>query len=352
MTDPDDAPARLTLLAHGGGCGCKIAPGLLAEILAKSGLGTAVPPALLVGIETSDDAAVYRLNDSQAVVATTDFFTPIVDDPYDFGRIAACNAISDIYAMGANPIFALAVLGVPIKSLPSEVIGRIVEGGESICRAAAIPIAGGHSIDTLEPIYGLVAIGLVDPKNLKRNCTAQDGDVVILGKRLGIGIFSAALKNQALDAKSYAQMVASATQLNTPGPALAALAGVNAMTDVTGFGLLGHLLEVCRGSQLAATITRESLPLFENTLALAKDGAITGASARNWAAYGEDVTLAADTPEIWRSVLTDPQTSGGLLVTCRAESVTAVLDAFRTHGFAFASPIGSMHAGRARISVL
>ncbi|NCW86850.1 MAG: selenide, water dikinase SelD, partial [Oxalobacteraceae bacterium] len=238
MSSPDALPIRLTSFSHGGGCGCKIAPGLLSDIL-KQSRGFPVPPQLLVGIETADDAAVYRLNDEQALIATTDFFMPIVDDPFDFGRIAATNAISDVYAMGGTPIMALALVGMPIDKLPVETIGRILAGGETVCAAAGIPIAGGHTIDSVEPIYGLVVMGLVHPNKLKRNADAQAGDKLILGKALGVGVLSAALKKGALDAAGYATMIASTTQLNTPGKALANIDGVHALTDVTGFGLLG-----------------------------------------------------------------------------------------------------------------
>src|SRR6266853_1446963 len=225
-----NAPAdliRLTQFSHGGGCGCKIAPAVLSEILAKTPI-RGLPKDLLVGIESSD--------------ATTDFFTPIVDDPYDFGRIAATNALSDVYAMGGKPIFALAIVGMPLDKMPVEVIQRIISGGESVCAQAGIPIAGGHSIDTLEPIYGLVALGLVHPKKVKRNDRAKAGDVLILGKPLGVGILSAALKKGKLSAAGYKQMVEITTQLNTPGTALAEMEDVHALTDVTGFGLAGHLL--------------------------------------------------------------------------------------------------------------
>ena len=241
-----EAPVRLTQFSHGGGCGCKIAPGVLRDMLAQRASGV-LPKQLLVGIETSDDAAVYRLNDEQAIVATTDFFMPIVDDPLDFGRIAATNAISDVYAMGGTPVLALALVGMPINQLPMETIRGILAGGESVCAAAGIPIAGGHSIDSVEPIYGLVVIGLVHPDHVKRNAGAKPGDVLVLGKGLGVGIQSAALKKGELDAAGYAAMIASTTKLNTPGIKLSHLGGVHALTDVTGFGLLGHLLEVCRG---------------------------------------------------------------------------------------------------------
>ncbi len=282
---------RLTQFSHGGGCGCKIAPATLREILHKSAPGL-VPEALLVGIETSDDAAVYRLSDSEAIVATTDFFMPIVDDPFDFGAIAATNAISDIYAMGATPLFALALVAMPIERLPVDTIRRILEGGESACARAGIPVAGGHTIDSVEPIYGLVVIGRVDPSRIKRNAGARAGDALILGKPLGVGVYSAALKKRSLDAGDYAAMIATTTRLNTPGIALGRIDDVHALTDVTGFGLLGHLLEICRGSKIGARIDFDALPLLPSALALASAGTVTGASARNWASYGDEVRCA------------------------------------------------------------
>ena len=259
---------RLTSLSHGGGCGCKIAPGVLSEIL-KGTARLPLPPELLVGIETSDDAAVYQLNDEQALIATTDFFMPIVDDPYDFGRIAATNAISDVYAMGGRPILALALVGMPVSVLGTATIGRILEGGEAVCRQAGIPIAGGHTIDSVEPIYGLVALGLVHPKRVKRNADARAGDRLILGKPLGVGVLSAALKKDALDAAGYDRMIATTTQLNTPGPDLAALDGVHAMTDVTGFGLAGHALEMARGAGLPVRIEWSRVPILPGVRELA-----------------------------------------------------------------------------------
>ena len=345
------APAepRLTSLSHGGGCGCKIAPGVLEQILAKTA-PQLVPPQLLVGIETSDDAAVYQLNDSQAIVATTDFFMPIVDDPFDFGRIAATNAISDIYAMGGTPLFALAIVGMPVNTLPMDTIRRILEGGESVCAAAGIPIAGGHTIDSIEPIYGLVAIGLVHPRNLRRNGGAQPGDVLILGKGLGVGLYSAAYKKGQLSAHDYATMIASTTQLNTPGSTLGCLAGVHAMTDVTGFGLLGHLLEVCKASGVGAQLDYAALPILPNALDYAARGCVTGASARNWAAYGKSVQLDPEHfGDAERALLTDPQTSGGLLVACAPEVVTEVLSLFLQQGFERAAVIGEVVKGRPRI---
>ncbi|MDO8786558.1 MAG: selenide, water dikinase SelD [Sulfuritalea sp.] len=341
---------RLTEFSHGGGCGCKIAPAVLTELLASAPV-RGLPAALLVGTETADDAAVYKLNESQALVATTDFFTPIVDDPYEFGRIAATNAISDIYAMGAKPILALAVVGMPLDKLPLDVIGKILEGGESICAAAGIPIAGGHTIDSVEPIYGLVVLGLVHPDRVKTNAAARPGDVLILGKPLGVGVLSAALKKGALDAAGYDAMIASTTKLNTPGRRLATLDAVHALTDVTGFGLLGHLLEVCRGAKLSAFLDMGKIPLLAGVERLATAGYITGASSRNWTAYGEDVALDATITTMQRALLTDPQTSGGLLVACAPAAVDEVLDMFRAEGFATAAVIGRLESSPARVNV-
>jgi selenide,water dikinase len=356
MSDPKDASdnpnppghptpqPRLTSLSHGGGCGCKIAPGVLASIL-KGTSAMPIPKELLVGIETSDDAAVYQLNDEQALIATTDFFMPIVDDPFDFGRIAATNAISDVYAMGGKPILALALVGMPISVLSTGTIAKILEGGASVCRAAGIPIAGGHSIDSVEPIYGLVALGLIHPKRVKRNADARVGDKLILGKPLGVGILSAALKKEKLDAAAYAQMIAVATQLNTPGPELAALSGVHAMTDVTGFGLAGHVLEIARGAHCTAQIEWARVPLLDSVRDLALQGNVTGASGRNWAAYGPEVSLPEGFAAVDQALLSDPQTSGGLLVSCAHEAVDAVLAIFRQHGFDAAIEIGDIAAG-------
>ena len=341
---------KLTSFSHGGGCGCKIAPGVLAEIL-KNSSGFPLPDKLLVGIETADDAAVYKLNDEQALIATTDFFMPIVDDPFDFGRIAATNAISDVYAMGGTPIMALALVAMPVNQLPIDVIGKIIKGGEAICTEAGIPIAGGHTIDSVEPIYGLVVLGLVHPSKIKRNADAQDGDKLILGKALGVGILSAALKKEQLDAAGYAAMIASTTQLNKPGMALSNLPGVHAITDVTGFGLLGHLLEVARGSKLKATINMAHIPLLPNVQQLAASGYVTGASERNWAGYGHDVTLSPSISPVQKALLTDPQTSGGLLVSCSASAVNEVLAIFREGGFADAVVIGEMSKGAGKVEV-
>ncbi len=355
-TAPSTTPAaepRLSSLSHGGGCGCKIAPAVLHEILRNSGTGIAgiIPPQLLVGIETADDAAVYQLNDEQALVATTDFFMPIVDDPFDFGRIAATNAISDVYAMGGRPILALALVGMPVKVLSPETIGRILAGGHAVCAAAGIPIAGGHTIDSVEPIYGLVALGLVHPKRVKRNADAKPGDLLVLGKPLGVGIMSAALKKGALDAAGYARMIDCTTRLNTPGPDLAALHGVHALTDVTGFGLAGHGLELARGAQAGVLIDWAKVPLLDGVRALAGQGHVTGASGRNWQSYGDEVGLPAGFAFEDQALLSDPQTSGGLLVSCTPQALGEVLAVFGRHGFADAAVIGRIEAGPPRLEV-
>ena len=350
MTFTHSNEPRLTSLAHGGGCGCKIAPGVLRDILAGMN-NLALPPQLLVGIDTSDDAAVYQLNDQQALIATTDFFMPIVDDPFDFGRIAATNAISDVYAMGGTPILALALVGMPINVLSTHTIGRILEGGNSVCQAAGIPIAGGHTIDSVEPIYGLVALGLAHPSRIKRNASAQAGDVLVLGKPIGVGVMSAALKKEQLSAQAYAQMIASTTQLNTAGPDLAALDGVHALTDVTGFGLAGHALEMARGSGHTVTIDWNHVPLLPGVRELAAQGMVTGASGRNWTGYGQDVQLPAGFAPQDQALLSDPQTSGGLLVACSPDTVEQVLATFRAHGFDRAAVVGQVANGPARLAV-
>jgi selenide,water dikinase len=340
----------LTSLSHGGGCGCKISPGVLADLL-KGSLPGAHYADLLVGADTSDDAAVYRLNGEQAIVATTDFFMPIVDDPFDFGRIAATNALSDIYAMGGRPLLALAIVGMPINTLSHDSIRSILRGGEAVCAQAGIPIAGGHSIDSVEPIYGLAVTGVIDPKKVKRNSRAREGDLLIVSKPLGVGIFSAAFKKQLLDDAAYRVMIETTTQLNLPGMELANLAGVHAMTDVTGFGLLGHLLEMCRGSSLGARIEADRVPLLPGVLALAEAGIATGASSRNWQSYGHDVRTLKPMSASNQAILTDPQTSGGLLVACDPKELMSVQAIFARLGFAQASVIGRMTAGSPEVHV-
>lgn len=341
---------RLTSLAHGGGCGCKLAPAVLQELLA--GQPAAAPfRQLLVGADTGDDAAVWQVDDNTCIVATTDFFMPVVDDPFDFGRIAATNALSDLYAMGARPLFALAIVGMPVNTLPQDTIRGILQGGERACADAGIVVAGGHSIDSVEPIYGLAAIGVLDPRRLKRNADARAGDALVLGKPLGVGVYSSALKKELLDADGYRQMLAATTRLNSVGVPLAALDGVHAMTDVTGFGLLGHLLEVCRASGVAAEVDSARVPLLPQALELLQRGCVTGASSRNWASYGADVRLADALPAHWQPLLTDPQTSGGLLVSCAPEAADAVLAAFHDAGFAQAAVVGHLRAGSPGIDV-
>ncbi len=352
MNAPDKqalpAVPRLTSLSHGGGCGCKIAPGVLSEILKNSSNmpGFNLPPELLVGIETADDAAVYLLNEHQALIATTDFFMPIVDDPYDFGRIAATNAISDVYAMGGTPIMALGLVGMPINVLPLEVIGAILRGGQDVCRSAGIPIAGGHTIDSVEPIYGLVVMGLVHPSRVKKNSGAKAGDVLVLGKPLGVGILSAALKKEMLPPAGYKKMIELTTQLNKPGIALAGLDGVHALTDITGFGLAGHTLELARGAKVQMRLNWARMPLISGVRALAAQGYVTGASGRNWESYGAEVSVPHGFAPEDKALLSDPQTSGGLLVSCRADTVDQVLDIFHTQGFGDAAAVGEVVSGQ------
>ena len=343
-------PPRLTSLSHGGGCGCKIAPAVLADLLRRSPTANAFP-GMLVGTETADDAAVYQLNEEQAVIATTDFFMPIVDDPFDFGRIAASNALSDVYAMGGTPILALAILGMPINVLPAETIREILHGGEVICAQAGIPIAGGHSIDSVEPIYGLAALGMVHPQHVKRNCDAQAGDLIVLGKPLGVGILSAALKKDRLGEAGYRTLIETTTRLNRAGPDLARLSGVHAMPDVTGFGVLGHLSEMWRGARLAAHLSMAAIPMLDDVLSLAEAGFVTGASARNWASYGDEVRLAPALVGVSKALLCDPQTSGGLLVACERDAVDQVLATLARHECRQAALIGAMNNGPPCVTV-
>jgi selenide,water dikinase len=341
---------RLTSLAHGGGCGCKLSPAVLRDILASKPGGESFAN-LMVGTETSDDAAVWRLNDSQALVATTDFFMPVVDDPFEFGRIAATNALSDVYAMGATPILALAIVGMPVGKMPVDMIRQILAGGASVCAKAGIPVAGGHSIDSVEPIYGLVALGLVHPDKVLTNKTGRAGDVLVLTKALGVGVYSAALKQNRLDKLGYEALIASTTQLNTIGKDLGQMAGVHALTDVTGFGLLGHTLEMARGAGLSAKIDVSALPLLPGVEALAREGVRTGAAARNWASYCEAVTLPASFEEWRRDLLCDPQTSGGLLIAVEAGSAKAILTKSIEAGFKSSAIVGGLTEGPPRVMV-
>ena len=348
---PSHPTPRLTTLAHGGGCGCKLAPAVLQRLLAGLPSG-GVFPDLLVGTETADDAAVLRLDSERALVATTDFFTPIVDDPYDFGRIAATNALSDVYAMGGRPVLALSLLGMPVGKVAEDMVRAILAGGAAVCAEAGVPLAGGHSIDSPEPIYGLVAIGLVHPDRVLRNSTARPGNKLLLTKGLGVGIFSAALKQGRLAEVDYRTMVASTTQRNDVGVALAAIDGVHAATDVTGFGLLGHLLEMCRGSALRATVRHREVPVLPGAAALAEAGLATGAAKRNWDSYGRDVEFRADLPPWRKGLLCDPQTSGGLLVAVAPEAADRVLAQVRHAGLDLASIVGELSAGAPGIDVV
>jgi selenide,water dikinase len=348
MPDANSPGPTLTSLARGGGCGCKLDPGVLDKIISEHA-GHALFPNLMIDAATRDDAAVYRINDETALVATTDFFAPIVDDPATFGAIAATNALSDVYAMGATPIFSLAILGMPIGQLSHDTIRAILDGGRAVAEKAGAPVAGGHSIDSAEPFYGLVAMGLAHPDRILSNAGAKPGDVLVLGKPLGVGVFSAGLKRGLLTDADYAAMVESTTKLNTPGADLAKLSGVHAMTDVTGFGLLGHLSEMCRGSKLAARIDRGSVPVFEGARRLLAGGVRTGASGRNWAAVERFIDLPADWSEADRDMLCDPQTSGGLLVACSPDAVPDVLETFHRHGHDGAAVVGELIQGEARI---
>jgi selenide,water dikinase len=341
---------RLTSLAHGGGCGCKLAPSVLQQLLA--GRPEAAPYAqLLVGTETGDDAAVWQLDDRHCIIATTDFFMPMVDDPHDFGRIAAANALSDVYAMGGKPIMALAILGMPLDKLPVEAVRAILEGGASICAEAGVPIAGGHSIDAPEPIYGLAVIGLCSPGDIRRNSGARPGDALILTKGIGVGIYSAAFKKEALPDDAYAEMIASTTLLNRIGQTLAQDADVHGMTDVTGFGLLGHSLELARGSGVSLEISYERVPFLAQAQALVEAGYATGASSRNWASYADGIVLPPGLPTWRRTLLTDPQTSGGLLVACAAERAETFRAAIEGAGYPRASIIGSVSSGDAVVRI-
>jgi selenide,water dikinase len=342
---------KLTSLAHGGGCGCKLAPAVLQELLADQPIASPFKQ-LLVGTETGDDAAVWQVDENTCIVATTDFFMPVVDDPYDFGRIAATNAISDVYAMGAKPVMALAILGMPLDKISTDVVREILKGGASVCAAAGIPVAGGHSIDAPEPIYGLVAIGICRPEQVRRNADAKPGDALILTKALGVGIYSAAIKKGELDGAGYAEMVASTTLLNRIGGELSANPAVHAITDVTGFGLLGHGLELARGSNLTAVIKAADVPLFAHANKLAQAGFITGASKRNWASYGNAVSLPAGMPDWQRDLLADPQTSGGLLIACAPEKAAALLETIVSAGYPGARIVGQAEASMPGLRVV
>jgi selenide,water dikinase len=341
---------RLSHLSHGGGCGCKLAPSVLQQLLSSHPV--AMPyKNLLVGVETGDDAAVWELDNGTCVIATTDFFMPMVDDPFDFGRIAATNAISDIYAMGGTPIMALAILGMPVDKIPPAMVRQVLEGGASVCESANIPIAGGHSIDSPEPIYGLAVIGTGTKAHIRRNADARVGDKLILTKALGVGIYSAAFKKGALSRAAYDEFIASTTLLNRIGAQLGKDTAVHAMTDVTGFGLLGHALEMARGSNKTVVVNASALPILREAAELAQKGFVTGASERNWKSYDANVTLPDGTLEWQRQLYCDPQTSGGLLIACAPERSKALLEVITADGYPAARIIGEVRMGEPRVSI-
>tara|TARA_E500000331_G_scaffold157402_1_gene152675 strand:- start:2796 stop:3821 length:1026 start_codon:yes stop_codon:yes gene_type:complete len=333
---------KLTKYSHGAGCGCKIAPQVLDDILGQNREN--LFPDLLVGNQDKDDAAVFDLGDGTAVISTTDFFMPIVDDPYNFGRIAAVNAISDIYAMGGNPLMAIAILGWPINEIPAAVAHQVIEGARFVCKQAHIPLAGGHSIDSLEPIFGLAVTGKVAVKNLKKNKGARPGDVLFLTKPLGVGIITTALKKNLLNEEGAKLALASMTQLNDVGTLLATLKGVHAMTDVTGFGLLGHLIEMCEASETSAEINFEAIPQLPYLQSYLDQGSYPGGTTRNWESYGEKVDLKNKNH---RLILADPQTSGGLLVAVAPESTIDFLKLVKTVGLELAT-IGNIQQGKSK----
>ncbi|OUT95925.1 MAG: selenide, water dikinase SelD [Flammeovirgaceae bacterium TMED32] len=333
---------KLTKYSHGAGCGCKIAPQVLDDILGQNREN--LFPDLLVGNQDKDDAAVFDLGDGTAVISTSDFFMPIVDDPYNFGRIAAVNAISDIYAMGGNPLMAIAILGWPINEIPAAVAHQVIEGARFVCKQAHIPLAGGHSIDSLEPIFGLAVTGKVAVKNLKKNKGARPGDVLFLTKPLGVGIITTALKKNLLNEEGAKLALASMTQLNDVGTLLATLKGVHAMTDVTGFGLLGHLIEMCEASETSAEINFEAIPQLPYLQSYLDQGSYPGGTTRNWESYGEKVDLKNKNH---RLILADPQTSGGLLVAVAPESTIDFLKLVKTVGLELAT-IGNIQQGKSK----
>jgi selenide,water dikinase len=341
---------KLTQHSKGGGCGCKIAPSVLSEILAAHNVGAKSNiPQLLVGNDSRDDAAVYQLDEHTALISTTDFFMPIVDDAFAFGQIAAANAISDVYAMGGKPIFALAVLGWPLANLPASVAAQVMEGARKTCSDAGIVIAGGHSIDSQDPIFGLVVNGLVPIENLKRNDTAQEGDILIITKPLGVGILATSQKRGLLTEPDLALLVKQLTTINKAGEALGKIKGVHAMTDVTGFGLAGHLTEMMEGSKLTANIAYSKIPIIPVVRDYIAQKAIPGATARNWNATLDGIELHETIDEIEASlILPDPQTNGGLLIAVDVNALAEVQAVLTAAGIAYIEPIGFCEAASAK----
>ena len=328
---------KLTQYSHGAGCGCKISPKVLGKML-KTSMPASTDKNLLVGNDSRDDAAVYDLGDGSAVISTTDFFMPIVDNPFTFGKIAATNAISDIYAMGGTPLLAIAILGWPIDKLPPEVAQQVLEGGRASCAEAGITLAGGHSIDSPEPIFGLAVTGRVEIAKLKQNNTATKGCILYLTKPIGVGIFTTAQKQGKLLAEHEHIAPDSMAKLNKIGQQLAGVKGITAMTDVTGFGLLGHLTEICEGSQLSAKLNYSKVPIFDEVEYYLEQKCVPGGTTRNWDSYGEKVRLAN---ESYRDILCDPQTSGGLLIAVEPDSTAEVENLLKASGI-YAQPFGEL----------
>jgi selenide,water dikinase len=340
---------KLTQFSHGGGCGCKIAPNILEEIL-HSQFAFPDNKNLLVGNSSKDDAAVYDLGNGTAVISTTDFFMPIVNDPFDFGRIASANAISDVYAMGGKPIMAIAVLGWPVDKIPSSVARKVLDGSRSICAEAGIPLAGGHSIDAPEPIFGLAVTGLVDLENLKQNNTAKEGDLLFITKRIGVGIVSTAQKRELLREEHFTALIKQLTQLNSIGEKLGKIKGVHAITDITGFGLIGHLMEMTYGSGLSCEIYYDSVPVLIGAKEYMAQKAIPGATKRNWNSVKEDVEIDAAVDKEAQDLLADPQTNGGLLISVGEESAGEVKDVLIQNGYGdFIVPIGKMLSNKSKM---
>ena len=334
---------KLTQYSHGAGCGCKIAPRVLDEIL-KTNLSIPDNKKLLVGNHTRDDAAVYDLGTGNALISTTDFFMPIVDDPFDFGRIAAANSISDVYAMGGKPLMAVAILGWPIEKLPVEIAQKVLEGGRTICNEAGIPLAGGHSIDSPEPIFGLAVSGIVEIKNLKQNNTAKENDHLFLTKPLGVGILSTAQKRGLLKEEYLQVMVEQLSRLNKIGEQLGEIAAVTAMTDVTGFGLLGHLVELSESSNLSAELYYQKLPVISGAREYISQRVFPDATTRNWSSYSDKVSFekGVNVMEAF-TLLPDPQTNGGLLFSVQEDGIDEVMELLKQNNLsAFTTPIGKM----------
>lgn len=335
---------KLTQYSHGAGCGCKISPKILDEILHTS-FSMPDNDRLIVGNHSKDDAAAYDLKNGTALISTTDFFMPIVDDPYNFGRIASANAISDVYAMGGNPIMAIAILGWPINVIPPKVATRVIEGSKSICLEAGIPLAGGHSIDSPEPIFGLAVNGLVDIKNLKQNNTAKKDDVLLLTKAIGVGVLTTAEKKGILKEEHKTLAAEQMMKLNKVGALLSTIEGVHAMTDVTGFGLLGHLIEMAEGSGLSAVVDFNKVPLISKDLIeYVNQGSVPGGTNRNWDSYGHKVGFSNEEKAVlYKNILADPQTSGGLLISVDKKSYDEVVGVLKEVGLErFVEPIGSI----------